>query len=88
MKTAQEMLDEIMQLFGNHKLERECPSCGEVQQLFIDQMGFKCDHCGYHEERTNPWISDRGKVTKMIEDYVILCTASNSQPSIANFSLP
>ena len=40
----------------NHKLERECPSCGEVQQLFIDQMGFKCDHCGYHEERTNPWI--------------------------------
>jgi len=41
-----------------------------VQQLFIDKIGFKCDHCGYHEGRTNPWISDRGKVKEMIEDYI------------------
>ena len=65
------MIDEMQQLFAKqYRLEKECPSCGEVQQLFIDQMGFKCDHCGYHEERTNPWISDRGKVKEMIEDYI------------------
>ena len=59
MKTVQEMLGEIKPLCGNHQLERECPSCGEVQPLAIDQMGFKCDHCGYHRKYTNPWYRPR-----------------------------
>ena len=65
------MIDEMQQLFAKqYRLEKECPSCGEVQQLFIDQMGFKCDQCCYNKKYTNPWISDRGKVKEMIEDYI------------------
>ena len=71
MKTLQHMIDELQRLFDTqYRLGKECPSGDEMQPLAIDQMDFKCDHCGYHEERTNPWISDRGKVTKMIEDYI------------------
>jgi len=71
MKTVKHMIDEMQQLLAKqYRLEKECPSCGEVQPLAIDQMGFKCDHCGYHKKYTNPWISDRGKVKEMIEDYI------------------
>ena len=73
MKTAQEMLGEIKQLCGNHKLERECPSCGEVQPLVIDHfyMGFKCDHCGYREEvtKTRELLRGPNKVEETFERY-------------------
>ena len=72
MKTAQDIIGEIKQLLDKQNgLEKECPSCGEVQPLFIDQIGFQCDHCGYHEEGTNPreLFKDSKKVKEMFERF-------------------